>query len=242
MAVTRRARSLTLGHQQQLDLLRQQQAARIARIWETVGDISDETQFIRLAQPVLRAGRLTSARFTTAYLNAYQSLEAGGRTMIVLTPEQLEQIATGIRSEAAIEEILRRPTVAARSSLSKGSLWQDAMSAGRALAENIARTDVSLVERATMSFLSGRLRPRGWVRIVESKPCSFCARAAGQIVSKPSIAPMHPNCHCTLEPIYSDVTRQIPVRKPKAQDDFSFDVETHGEYGPTAVRQPDSQE
>lgn len=242
MAATRRGRALTLGHQQQLNLLRDQQAQRLGTLWSTVGNISDDTEFIRLAEPIVRSGRVATGRLTTAYLNGYQVLEAGGSQFVVMSPEQLDEIASGIRNSAAIDELLHRPTVAARTTLSNGGLWVDAMAAGRSQVETIARTDVSLVERATMGFLARRLSPRGWMRIAESRPCSFCARASGQIVSKPNINPIHPNCHCTLEPIYSDSTRQIAAPAVKATDDYGFEVGNHGEYGPTPVRQYESQE
>jgi len=237
VATTRRARALTLGHQQQLNLVRDQQALRLGALWNSVGDVADDARFIELAKPIVRSGRLTSARLTTAYLNGYQVVEAGGRNMAVLSADVLEDVVNGVRGGELIDDVLHRPVVAARTTLSKGGLWSDAMASGRSLVETIARTDVTLIERATMTVLGRSLRPRGWVRIVEANPCSFCSRAAGQVVSTPDISPIHPNCHCTLEPIYSDVTRQIPVDKPTPVDDFEFEVEDHGEYGPTAVKQ-----
>jgi len=237
MASTRAGRALTLAHQKQLNRLRDLESQQLTRLWKLVGDVGDDTEFIRLATPVVRSSRLTTARLTTAYLNGYSRFEGKAAVFVGLSPDDITDIATGVRAGAQVEEVLHRPTVRARKRLADGALWVDAMNEGESLLVTIARTDVALVERATMALLNSELKPVGWVRVAESNPCSFCARAAGQRVSNPDINPIHPNCVCTLEPIYRE-TGQLPVEQPDPPTDDSFEVEPHGEYGVTPVRQP----
>jgi hypothetical protein len=125
--------------------------------------------------------------------------------------------------------------------MANGSLWDAAMAGARAFAIKAIVTDIALVNRAALDAASKQLSPKpaAWVRIAGPSACGFCSKTAGQLVSRPQVAPLHPNCSCTLEAVWK-TDRRVPVVKPKPTDQADYTVSDHGELGAIPQRVPES--
>lgn len=70
-----------------------------------------------------------------------------------------------------------------------------------------AQTDLALAQRETMQTLAPRLEGiRGFRRVLDSSEvdCAFCSEAADQVYRTYDLMPLHPNCQCSVAPVYDD--------------------------------------
>jgi len=247
VASTRAARAVTLAHRDQLLRLREVSGNGISQAWLRFGNVDSDDQFLTRATNLVQATRQTTAQMAFAYVDTYGTLEGAS---LRVNPDIIDEVLAGVRGGVSIDEVYHRPQITARRMLSNGQSWRDSMTAAGQVAARTLITDVALVNRAALDAASDLLNPKvnGWVRIAGSSACGFCAKVAGQIVSRPNIAPLHPYCSCTLEPgAFKLNTKRgrgsyVDVPKTKALDDSIYAVEQHGELGPIPVRVPESQE
>lgn len=247
MATTRAARAVTLAHRDQLLRLREVSGNGISQAWLRFGNVDTDDQFLSRASGLVTATRESTAQLAFSYVSAYGTLEGA---QLDIDPEVITAVVEETRGGVPVEEVYHRPQVAARSILAGGGLWRDAMEFAAKVAARTLITDVALVNRAALDAAADRLNPQanGWVRIAGPTACGFCAKVAGQIVSRPNIAPLHPYCSCTLEPGAFKLNtkrgrgRYVDVPRTKALDNSIYAVEQHGELGPIPVRVPESQE
>lgn len=166
--------------------------------WDEFAGLNDAAaaSFEASATVIVEAAKSQTSTLAVAYMNANDRL--GGFPDAGLLPT-LPTIRNGIPTP----EIYHRSIVEARSLVSKGSSYDDAMAAGRARAVTAARTDVSLSNRAEMNR-GGELRPWvvGYRRVLTGKSCAFCATASTQRYKSARLLPLHPHCDCDVAEIF----------------------------------------
>lgn len=238
MAATRQARALTLGHRDLLLKLRSNAASGIGQAWRVLGNLDDDARFVSTASGLVTASRQTTVNLAASYVQAYSGLEGA---QLNLKSGFVDEVLSDIRGGVAIDEVYHRPQVVARRMMSNGALWADAMAAAQTFAIKSIVTDIALVNRAALDSAARQLSPKpvAWVRIAGPSACGFCSKTAGQLVSRPRVAPLHPNCSCTLEAVWKS-NRRVPVVKPKPTDKADYTVSDHGELGAIPLRVPES--
>ncbi len=234
MAATRQARALTLGHRDLLLRLRASSANGIGSAWSVLGNLDDDARFIETASGLVTASRETTVNLARSYVASYGALEG---SQLDLPPEFSEEVLASVRGGVAIEETYHRPQIVARRMLANGAWWDQAMAAAQRYAIRSIVTDIALTNRAALDRATDLLnpKPKAWMRVAGATACGFCATTAGQLVSRPNIAPLHPNCSCTLEAVFQ-TNRRVPVPKPKPKDKAEYTIGQHGELGAVPLR------
>jgi hypothetical protein len=117
----------------------------IGTAWDALPGYDEEhvEEFIQRAVPFVLAGQRQAVSLTEAFLS-----RAVGRQPLGVEHEAL--IGAAVRAGAPPEQVYRRPFVTVWTALQRGTLWPDAVNAGRARATASAVTDVQLSMRATL--------------------------------------------------------------------------------------------
>lgn len=215
----------------------------VARRFLTIGGVDDAAaaEFIAAAARTAQVGRAGVARLTSNYLGRQVAMLADGEVRTVEIPT--DELATAaLRGGLGDEDLWMRPVIRARTELSRGGRWPEALAAGRASAHEIATTDVALAQRsATRSSLAGDDRVTGYRRVPGWRSCSLCSLAAERVYGVRDLMPIHSRCGCTVSAVVDGardpgrarneaVTR---IMKPDLPDDYVIDLTT--EIAPSLV-------
>lgn len=168
--------------------VRSEAARRVGTAWNRVRGLDDRAldAWLDSVLPTVEGARAQTAALASGFLASAGFSATGG--------------AVEIRRGASLREIYARPFVTARTALSRGLSFTEALELGRLRALGTIETDLSLTNREAMGKATDR-RIRYWRRVLTGKSCMFCATASTQRYRKPDLLPLHPNCDCSVAPI-----------------------------------------
>jgi len=177
--------------------------ATVTRQWVTLGGVDDASAaaFGQAAARVAGVGRAGAARLTSTFLTRQVAMLTDGHVRAV--DIDIDDLATpALRSGLTDAELWLRPVVTARTYLSRGARYADAMASGRATAAGIAHTDVALAQRyATRASLYGDDRVVGVRRVPGWRACRLCSLAAERVYYVRDLMPIHTSCRCTTSAV-----------------------------------------
>lgn len=180
------------AHHRRLLAIRAAATGTVAAAWDRFANV-DEPSAARFTKTAAAVSKASVAQ-TAAIAAALYTTIAG--------PVKHRLPPVVIRNDVDPEEVYQRSIVTARTVLSKGGVWLDAMAAGRARAVSTASTDVVLANRAAAD-VEGSARPsvRGYRRVLTGSSCMFCATASTQTYHSADLAPLHNACDCDIAPL-----------------------------------------
>lgn len=184
--------------------LRAETVARVVAAWQAYGGLDDAAadRFVSVVVPIIEGAQTATGGLVAGYLSVLSRLTIGESDVVPPAPGDLSDEA--LRGVAA-EEVYRRPIVMARTAISEGKSFIEAVAAGRDRLEQIADTDVAMAQRqATMQIVSSSDRMTGYRRVLTGRSCAFCATASTQRYRKSQLAPLHSRCDCGVAPIFGD--------------------------------------
>lgn len=249
-----------------MDRLRARTSLLVGRTWDTIGGIDDQAQtvFARQAARLVAGAQIAAARQTDAYIAAYlaMALRRPARTVGV---DPTAITGGAVRNGVDPLAVYSRPSVSARSVLSKGGTVTAALAAGRLRALDLANTDVQLANRqAARDSMTADDRVTGFERALDAGACELCANADdGTIYSTDELLPIHVGCGCDVAPVVNDHrvapglnqerrAEMVPTQKVETLDGTLtvFDPEgdprplevairEHGELGPILTDRAD---
>lgn len=187
-------------------------------------DEDDVPGWLERVVPLVLAAQQQSAQTTDAYIARSLERQPRGVNLSAVTGAIL-------RAGAEPAQVYRRPFVNVWTALDRGQPWEAAVRAGMARAQDLARTDVQLAQRAALQ--QAQLRDpaiQQWRRVPDANACTYCRMIAGAKVNSAEAMPLHPGCGCTLEPITDG--RFEPVTELGAD---GVSIREHGELGPVLV-------
>jgi hypothetical protein len=182
------------AYQTRLLAIRSTAGNAAARAWTlaSVDDASAE-RFVRQAAAVSTAAQTRTSALVDAYVSAILAEPPKGITA---------PVGAAVRNGTPTDDVYHRAIVEARTKLSEGQSWADAMHAGRARAISSVETDVMLTQRqAFVDRADGESRIHGYRRVLTGKSCMFCATVSTQRYHTGELMPVHNHCDCTVAPI-----------------------------------------
>lgn len=186
-----------VAHQRRFNDLQEIVGRLIADAWLAYADLGNTgaDMFTAAAATIVDGTRAQTASAAQAYMAQNDAILEMPPTLRLVTPT--------IRGDVPTAEVYRRSIIQARTMVSRGASFADAMAGGQARAVATAKTDVSLMNRATMSAGAAR---RPWVvgyrRTLTGKSCAFCAVASTQRYRSAELLPLHPSCDCGIAEIF----------------------------------------
>lgn len=226
-------------YQEQYGRLRIGTATRLALLWDRFGGLTDADV----------------ERFTTAATAHMQGAEAATAALVAGYIAQLGRIVTGTARTIAVPQrevtgealrgvdpvdVYTRPIVTARTAISKGKSFAEAMSDARSRVIEIAALDIILTQRAaTVAIAKADKRIVGYRRVLTGKSCPLCRIASTQRYHSGDLMPIHGHCDCSTAPIFGrEDPGQVVNRRLLDEihaEDAQVDVRHHGELGPVLV-------
>lgn len=190
---------LTRTYQAQLTRtgLRTGAAASRALLAMTPLDDASAAAWRDLVRPLVDAGRATGAGLTDAYHAAYADA-LGVRYVELAEPFDLSIYRNGV----TVDEVLMRSIIKARTVISQGKSFEEAMQAAAKAAAARAETDVTLAERDRSSQIFKANRIVGYRRVPDASACDFCLLVSTRRYKTSELRSIHTKCHCTSAPIY----------------------------------------
>lgn len=191
--------ALVRSYQAAYGTIREQTELQATQNWQRLGGLSDAATdaFTGATVPVVYGAQ----QATTALVNAYMTAMTRDATG---TAGRVPTGNVGELRGVDLETVYRRPTIEARTAISKGESFDEAMSRGRTRAGLLAGVDVLLAQRAAAAaFTSSDNRIIGYRRVLTGKSCALCATASTQRYHSGSLMPIHPRCDCSVSPIYA---------------------------------------
>lgn len=184
--------------------LRADTVARVLAAWGAYGGLSDADadRFVSVAIPIIEGAQAATGALVAGYMGTLSRVVTGESDVEAVPAAELTVEA--LRGVSAAE-VYRRPIVAARTAISDGKNFVDAVAAGRERLEQIADTDVAMAQRqATLQVVSSSDRITGYRRVLTGRSCAFCATASTQRYKRAQLAPLHSRCDCGVAPIIGD--------------------------------------
>lgn len=206
--------TLALRYTRRHNRIRLASSTAVGKAWDSlVTDVTDRSaeRFATAASAI----SLAAQNETAASLDGYLSVLAGTAPLGLDT-----EAVTGaaIRAGADPFEVYLRPVITARTKLSEGLAYLDAIGAGRARAIGTAQTDVALTQRTAMASASGQYGIVGYRRVLTGKSCALCARASTQRYKSGQLMPIHGSCDCGVAPIMGDRDPGHVINKQLVKD------------------------
>jgi hypothetical protein len=248
---------LDLAYQRQLIGLRRATSARVATVFTSLGDWSDDAVFVERAVPIAHTGARAAVALTDAYLARSAGIGALG-----VNPQS---VVGSLRNGADPAEVYRRPLTQLWNDLSNGKPFPDALAGATTRASTIAETDVGLAARDAVVEWAAEAESRnaakiyGWERVTDGDACTFCLLASTQRYTTDQLMPMHDHCFCSVAPLmepYDQVIRpdlledlnaegvkvyrgdgevQIYGQSSDGTEGDGVAIREHGELGPVLV-------
>lgn len=194
---------LIVAYRDRYNRLRTQAGLVVAQLWDRLDgvDVIEAERFASQAAAVSSAAQGATASAVDGYLAAVLRLVTGDPASVAgIDPQTVSGAA--VRAGATPEDVYLRPVITARTALSKGRTFSEAMAAGKARAVATAEMDVSLTQRATtMEILSSNDRVVGYRRTLTGVSCPLCQVASTQRYRTDELMPIHNHCDCGVSPI-----------------------------------------
>lgn len=176
--------------------------AQVAALWDRHGGLTDETQarFLARVLPLMAGAEIAQARLTAAYLTALRQQTLGSAPRVNLNVNDL--VGTNLRGVDPAE-VFTRPTVTARTAISDGHDFTEAMKLARIRATDLATTNVMLTQRSTVAAM-GKTDKRvvGYRRVLTGDSCNLCVTVSTQRYHRGDLHPIHSHCDCGVAEIY----------------------------------------
>ncbi len=158
---------------------------------------AEATAWLAQVRPIVDAGRLTAASLTDGYLSAYGDMVG----------EPLSPLDTGYdlavyRNGVTFDEAYLRSVIKARTILSEGRSFQEAMRVAASNAAARADTDSMMASRQRSQDVLSANKVQGYRRVPDASACAFCLLVSTQRYHTRELMPIHTRCHCTVAPIY----------------------------------------
>lgn len=208
MATTTAGRALTEAHRLAQVRLGAQTVRDLLNIFPLLDptDLDATTaRWLRVAAPIIRTRRDTSATLAANYVNIFRTLELGdkARPVVPVLAETVtaERLATSLLvtgpvalKQAMTRGVLLGQAVRTASTTSARAGMRHALNGGRdSIIETVAKDKTAL----------------GWARATSGAPCAFCAMLAsrGPVYKTKTSAGgeghrYHDSCNCIPEPVY----------------------------------------
>lgn len=214
----------------------------VARQFLSIGgvDQASAAAFVDAVSTTAATGRAGIAGLTSQYLTRQVAMLVDGQIRTIEIP--VDELATpALRSGLSDGDLWLRPVIRARTELSRGATWAEALAAGRTSVHEITTTDVALAQRsATRWSLAGDDRVTGYRRVPGWRSCTLCSLAAERVYGIRDLMPIHSRCHCTVAAVAEgrDPGRRrndavARVTRPSLPDDYVIDLTT--EIAPSLV-------
>lgn len=191
--------NLTRAYQRELAATGARTAAAASRAFLATTPLDDVTAADWMAQvrPLVDAGRRAGAGLADAYLSSY------GATLgdPLLIPEVGYDLAD-YRQGVTPDDVYMRSVIKARTAISQGMVFQQAMNLAAKSAFARADTDVMLAARKRTSDVLQANKVQGYRRVPDANACAFCLLVSTQRYHARELMPIHTRCHCTVAPIY----------------------------------------
>ena len=147
-------------------------------------------------------------RIMANYTSSYYSKMAGldGRKLKKLSVPATNLVTENLRNGTTAEMVWQRPFKEMWTSLKKGEDFTDALNAGAARANSIARTEMQLAKReAGLYVRNGNSNIVGYLRTLSgAENCGLCYVASTQRYTRGELMPIHPGCDCGETPIFGN--------------------------------------
>lgn len=160
-----------------------------ANAWDRLGSW-DDTDVATLAETVAPSANLAQAAVATRAVGFYSAI--------------LEVRAPAIRpASLGVELDYRQPFTATWHALAEGRSFDEALAAGRSVAEAQAdRFLTTTARRAGDAVATATGKRVRWRRVPEPKACRWCLTVAGQMYRTAESADFgHDRCHCDPVPV-----------------------------------------
>lgn len=221
---------------------------------------ADADRFAAQAAPLVAGAQQTLARLVALSL----ALQAGMATGQTVAPPVLSNAAISNLRPVSGREVYRRPFRHVWAALAEGKSLREALQQGQSRLAEIAEGDMQLAyahaNREGMQALPQSVRPRSWRRVLQGESsCALCVLASTHRYTRGDLNPIHPNCDCTVEPIFGRDTHRVvddamlerlhaavaeltgdSSRSGRGSDYRQIQItRTHGELGPMLARPGD---
>lgn len=175
---------------------------QIGQVWDSVAGLDDAALdlFLRRALPLMAGAEAAQARLTIGYLTALRRQTLGTAPAVNIDVRDI--IGTNLRGVDPTE-VFSRPTITARTAISQGKDFLDAVGLARQRATELAETNVMLTQRATVAHMGGTdTRVVGYRRVLTGESCELCATVSTQRYHTGQLHPIHSHCDCGVAEIY----------------------------------------
>lgn len=176
--------------------------AQIGQLWDQFGGLDDVSmqRFVARAVPTIAGAETTQARLTIGYLTELRRQTLGSAPTVTFDVRDL--IGANLRGVDPTE-VFARPTVTARTAISQGKDFLEAVGLARQRATELAETNVMLTQRATTAAMGATdKRVVGYRRVLTGDSCVLCATASTQRYHRGQLHPIHSHCDCGVAEIY----------------------------------------
>lgn len=184
-------------------------AAALNALWRSTTPLTDAQieQWLAVAVPIVAASQTQAAGLGVAYIAAV--------TRTPLTdPVDVAETVAGLRNGTPLTTVYTRPVISARSLLSQGRQFADAMDIAGERLDATVRADVQLAGRAgTHQAMRHTPGVTGYRRVTDGKACRLCLLASTQRYHIEQLMPIHNRCGCSVLPIYGTVDRSGVIDK-----------------------------
>lgn len=174
----------------------------IGKLWlklVTSPDDAAQEAFAQAAARVVEPSQVRVIQMADAFVRQYETMITGASTV---EPVDVSAIMSGLRNGAPTVEVYSRPSVTARTALSQGKPWSEALQMGLHRATATADTDMQLASRAgQFDAMRRSTKTVGYRRVPDGKACAFCLLASTQRYTLKDLMPLHVHCHCSVLPI-----------------------------------------
>lgn len=176
--------ALLARRRQLLDQVRTTTGDHLGRTWDSLDHYTDDTEWNRLAAPIVAAGQHRAFSIQIASLTALLGLELGYSRAELLDKASLD---------------ISQPFVALANALSNGATFDAAVISGRDRAQGVGESAVTYAARAANSAADRHVS--GWERVPEGGACDWCVEVSGQMYrTADSAAFGHLRCACDVIP------------------------------------------
>lgn len=191
--------NLTRVYQRELAAAGARTGAVVSRAFLAITPLDDASAAAWLAQvrPLVDAGRLAGAGLADAYLSTYGGIVGDP----LLIPDQGYDLAD-YRQGVTPDDVYMRSVIKARTIISEGNTFQQAMELAAKSALARADTDVMLAARKRTGDVLQANNVQGYRRVPDANACAFCLLVSTQRYHVRTLMPIHTRCHCTVAPIY----------------------------------------
>lgn len=206
MSVLLAARRLTEAHRVAQANIALDSVGQLTAVWKTLmlpSNLDSYATYMQAMTHVIESGRATSAQVAAAYYDTHRALLGidGDYASTLAEDAAVEQIETSL---------LVMGPIRAKSLIGSGDSIAAALNKALIGSAGMTTRLVADAGRETIrQNVINDAQARGWQRIVDGDPCTFCQMLAdrGAVYGSESSAgaddPYHDHCLCTVEPVYS---------------------------------------